>query len=230
MLGTHSRHLAWSFAQSCDHIEDTMLPDGTLGTDYVVKAATYPGSTAYLVRVVATEDATTVTFDPATVSAPVTLAKAGDVADVSGTDVVVRVTSDRRVVVAGLNEGDNTLALFAPTARFRSDYVFYVPEFQHDYLKLLVPDLAGAELLLDDAPLDTAGYAPIGASGHRWGIVAVTSGPHRVRTSKANGAAPPFGLMVYGNQDPGYVPGGLPSAYEYPGGLDLHEATDRAPK
>jgi hypothetical protein len=221
VLGAHG--CAWVVnQQSCDHIEDAMLPDRTLGTDYLVKAATYPGSIAYLVRVIAAEDNVSVSFDPPNVAPPAVLAKAGDVVDVSAPDIAARIMTTGRVLVAGLNQGDNTLSALVPTARFRSDYLFYVPEFQHNYVKLLAP--SGAAVSVDGTPVPEAMWTAIGASGYRWAIVPVQSGPHRATSPS------PFGLTVYGNQDPNYVPGGLPSAYEYPGGLDLHGNTDDVPK
>jgi hypothetical protein len=221
VLGAHG--CAWVLnQQSCDHIEDAMLPDRTLGTDYLVKAATYPGSIAYLVRVIAAEDNVSVSFDPPGVAPPAVLAKAGDIVDVSAPDIAARIMTSGRVLVAGLNQGDNTLSAVVPTARFRSDYLFYVPEFQHNYIKLLAP--AGTPVSIDGAPVPEGMWTAIGASGYRWAIVPVQSGPHRATGPSA------FGLTVYGNQELNYVPGGLPSAYEYPGGLDLHANTDVVPK
>jgi len=221
VIGAHG--CAWVVnTQSCDHIEDSMFPDGTLGNDYLVKAATYPGSIAYLVRVVAAEDNVTVTFDPPSVAMPQTLVKAGELFDVAGPDLSARITSTGRILVAGLNEGDNTLAAVVPTARFRSDYLFYVPSFQHNYGKLLAP--LGASVTIDGTTVDANAWTKIGASGFAWAIVPLLAGAHRASSSQ------PFGLMVYGNQDVNYVPGGLPSAYEYSGGLDLHATVIGTPK
>jgi hypothetical protein len=220
VIGAHG--CAWVVnQQSCDHIEDSMFPDATLGQDYLVKAATYPGSSAYLVRVIAAEDDVMVTFDPPSVASPQMLAKSGDVFDVMGADVAARIQGTGRLLVAGLNEGDNTLAAVVPTARFRSDYLFYVPEFQHNYLKLVA--LTGATVSIDGTAVAASAWTAIGSSGYGWAIVPAMTGPHR-----ATGATP-FGLTVYGNQDANYVPGGLPSAYEYPGGLDLHQAAVSVP-
>jgi hypothetical protein len=212
VFGVHG--CAWVIdTRSCDHLEDVMLPDRTLGTDYLVKASTYPGSAAYLVRVIATEDATDVTFDPPALSPKKTLAKAGDVLDVAAPEIVARITTTKKVLVAGLNEGDNTLTAIVPIARYRADYLFYVPEFQHNYLKVFAPK--GVEVQLDGTTLPASAFKDFGE--WRFAIVTVSSGAHRATATRA------FGLMVFGNQDAGYVAGGLPSAYEYPGGLDLKE-------
>ncbi len=77
---------------------------------------------------------------------------------------------------------------------------------------------------MDGDPLGPGSFTPIGASGFGWAVVPVESGPHRAKASA------PFGLTVHGNQDANYVPGGLPSAYEYPGGLDLRETIIAPPK
>lgn len=215
VFGVHG--CAWVInTQSCDHLEDTMFPDVTLGTEYVVKAARYAGSVAYLTRIVALEDNTTVTFNPPTVSADKQL-NAGQIADISAADVAVFIKADRRVLVAGLNEGDNTLALVVPTARFRNSYLFLAPDFQYNYVKLLA--VKGAAVTLDGTPIAASSFETIGSSGWSWAIVPISKGPHHATSDK------PFGVTVFGNQDPNATPGGLPSAYEYPGGLDLHETT-----
>gem|GEM_PF-5981371 len=221
VFGAHG--CAWVIdTKSCDHLEDSMFPDAALGNDYLVKAPTYAGSTAYLVRVIAVEDNVTVSFDPAAAGPMTTLAKAGDVLDVSAADFAARITATGRIMVAGLNEGDNTLSLYVPTARFRSDYLFYVAEFQHNAVRIFAPADAGVKL--DGVDIAANAWTPIGASGYSFAVVSVTSGPHRATGGK------PFGLMVFGNQDAGYVPGGLPSAYEYAGGLDLQTTEYEIPK
>ncbi len=215
VMGEHG--CAWVIdAQSCDHIEDSMFPAATFGTDYLVKAATYPGSIGYVARVVALADNTTVTFDPPSVSAPQVLAKAGALFDLAATDIVAHLTSNQPVLVAGLNEGDNTLALFVPTARFRTDYLVYAPTFQNNWLRLFAT--TGSTVQVDGTGVAAATWSAIGASGYSWAMVPVQTGPHRVASTK------PFGVMVFGHEDANYVPQGLPSAYEYAGGLDVRQA------
>jgi hypothetical protein len=219
VLGAHG--CAWVVnAQSCDHLEDSMFPLGTLGNDYLVKSMAYAGSIAYLLRVVATEDDTTVELDPALVP-KTTLAKAGTALDFGAADMAVRVKASKRVLVAGLNEGDNTLAPVVPVQRYLSDYLFYAPQFQNNYVKLYAP--SGAAIALDGATVPAGSFSPIGTSGFSWAIVPVVSGPHRASSNVK------FGLAVFGNQAANYVPSGLPSAYEYPGGLDLTETAGTTP-
>jgi len=211
VLGVHG--CAWvNNTQSCDHLEDIMLPDYTLGTEHIIKASTYPGSVGYVARFVATTPGTTLTFEPP-VAAPQLLAAAGDTFDLTGADVAVQVIASNPLLVAGLNQGDNTLSAIPPAERYLTDYLFYSPEFQNNYVKLLAPD--GATIQVDGTDVPASAFTAIGASGWGWAIVSISSGPHRATAPQR------FGLAVYGNQAAGYIPGGLPSAYEYPGGLDL---------
>ncbi len=215
VISTHG--CAWvGTAYSCSHLEDSMLPEGALGKAYLVKGATYPGSVGYWLRVVALEDNTNIELDPASLSPPKLLAKAGDMFEVNVGAQAGLLKADKPVLAAGLIDRESTLAPLVPTERFRNDYLFYVPEFQHSYLKLMAP--TGAALTLDGTPVDKAVFKPIGASGYSWLIVEdIPAGPHRAAGDE------PFGLMVYGYQAGDALPGGLPSAYEYPGGLDLHQ-------
>jgi len=199
---------------SCDHLEDVMLPDVTLGTEYAVKSMAYNGASAYLVRVLALEDATNVSFDPTSVS-PAKNLKKGELVDISAANVAVVIKSDRRIMVAGLNQGDNTLAAVVPTARYRKDYLFLAPDFQHNYAKIIAP--VSASVTLDGAVVPATSFTAIGSTSWAWAIVPITAGPHRATSTAA------FGVSVFGNQEAGFTPGGLPSAYELPGGLDLHE-------
>ncbi|MEK6606304.1 MAG: hypothetical protein AABZ30_01470, partial [Myxococcota bacterium] len=105
----------------------------------------------------------------------------------------------------------DTLSALVPTALFRSDYLFLTPEFQHTYARVIAKL---AEAVTIDG-VDVGALVPIGGSGFGWAIVPLAPGPHRARADE------PFGLMIFGNQDAGYVPGGLPSAFEMPGGLDV---------
>ena len=69
---------------ACDHLEESMVPTESLSTNYVVTAPLIrpedgdPFIKGRMVRVIATEDDTSVSYDPMPQGAQTQLAKAGD--------------------------------------------------------------------------------------------------------------------------------------------------------
>ena len=207
---------------ACDHLEESNLPLEYLSDTYLLttplikppkKQATRK---ARLVRVVATADATTLTYEPPQPGAPTLLQKAGDHAEfVSDQDF--RLAASARVAVAeymlgqaaGGGAGDPAMTIAVPPALFRADYAVHAPlQYESNFVNLVAP--SGTVVTLDDKPVAQGLWSPIGQTG--WSSVRVQllgklDGDHDLH------AAQPFGVQVYGY--------GQYTSYWYPGGLDL---------
>lgn len=202
---------------ACDHIEESMPPLETLATDYIVTAPLItPASTKVrMVRMVATVDATTLTYDPPQPGAPTQLGVAGSYAEIalSGADFAIH--SSKPIMVAeyftgqqqGGGSGDPAMALAVATAQYRTSYLFHAPtNYQSNYVNVVAP--TNAVVTLDGIQL--ASFAPIGNTGHGVARVPLNNAGNGNHTISAT---LPFGISVYGY--------GQYTSYWYPGGLDL---------
>jgi len=213
----------------CDHIETQLPPLPTWGDRFIVTKFTDRGGEADYYKVLAQADGTTLTFDPPRAGAP-TLA-AGESWQFSAREDFT-LTASQPVLVAhfmasqsmttppgpfgvsgdcplefgGNCQGDPALVLAAPIAQWRTERIFLVPDtYRHQFID--VAFAAGASLTLDDAPLDTAGARPIGASDWRALTVPMRGGFHTLVSDT------PVGLVVYGFDHN--------ISYAYDGGLDF---------
>lgn len=172
-----------------------------------------PGTLTDMVRVMAQEAGTVVTFTPAMGSCP-TLGE-GKFCDVwiAGD---VEVTANKPILVAHYlasagamgNEGpsgDPAISFAVPTEQFRTEYTVLVPDkYDENYAGLIVP--AGGTAVMDGT--DVAGMtAAFGSGALRAGRVPLPPGQHNLVCSKG------CGIEIYGW-------GGAVS-YMYAGGLDL---------
>ena len=205
--------------QACDRLEEAMLPIETLSKKYIVTPPLIPTGgnvpKPQMVRVIATEDATTISYDPVQNGAPTMLAKAGDFFEIAKTGNDFEISSDKKVMVsqymqgqqAGGNSGDPAMALAVATEQYRSKYLIHAPiNYESNYVNITAP--TGSAITLDGAPV--AGFTAIGATG--FGVARVKlnnngDGNHTLTGDKA------FGVSVYGY--------GQYTSYWYPGGLDL---------
>lgn len=199
---------------ACDHLEESLFPVETLAADYLVTPPAVPAmpdGKPRVVRIVSTEPATTLTFDPPR-AAPAFIADEGGVIELAATTDSFRVSADKKILVAqfmqGFNAGglagDPAMSLAVATEQFRSDYVFHVPaSYATSYIDVVAP--SGTTVSLDGVPL--AGFAPIGTTGYGVAHVSIASGNHVLEASAK------VGLSVYGY--------GPTTSYWYPGGLDL---------
>lgn len=204
---------------ACDHLEESMPPLETVGTSYIVTEPLITATTgkARMVRIVATEASTTVSYDPPQAGAPTTLANAGDYFEIASTTATFQITGDKKIMVAqymlgqtaGGGIGDPAMTLAVPVQQYRTDYLFHAPtSYQTNYLNVIAP--TGSVVMLDGAAI--IGWATIGATGYDFARVQLSNagdGNHNI--SSAN----PFGISVYGY--------GQYTSYWYPGGLDLNE-------
>jgi hypothetical protein len=205
----------------CDHLEESMPPIETLATEYIVTPPLIPtgGNTpkAQMVRVIATEANTMITYDPPQGGAPTTLANPGDYFEIPQTLADFVITGDKPILVsqymqgqdAGGGSGDPAMALAVATEQYRDEYLFHAPtNYDTNYVNITAPD--GATITLDGVPV--GGFTPIGASGYgvaRVGLSNAGDGNHYVTGTSE------FGISVYGY--------GQYTSYWYPGGLDLEK-------
>lgn len=205
----------------CDHLEESMLPISALGTRYLVTAPAIPPAGAgkvEVIRVIATEANTTLTYDPPVPGAPTNIALAGGFIEISMNDDDFEIVADKKILVAqymtgqdaGGNTGDPALAVAVPAEQYRSSYLFHAPvNYEYQYVNVTAP--LGANITIDGAPVT---LTAIGASGFGVARVSLGLGPAADGNHAAVGSEP-FGISVYGY--------GQYTSYWYPGGMNLEE-------
>jgi len=203
---------------ACDHLEEAMFPVDTLAKEYiVVPPVQVPNNAldkAQMVRVIASEANTTLTFTP---DQPVqkTLTNVGDFVQLSMTTAAFKVAADKKILVAqymvgqsaGFGQSDPSMLLTVPTEQYRSSYLFYAEKnWQANFVDIIAP--VGASVQADMQAVNS--WKPIGATGYQVAHVPLSNngdGTHRVTSDQK------VGISVYGVQSAG--------SYWYPGGLDL---------
>ncbi|MFZ6181845.1 IgGFc-binding protein [Nannocystis pusilla] len=202
---------------ACDHLEESMFPIEALAKEYIVVPPSQDNGNAekaVIVRIVASEANTTLTFDP---DQPVNkvLANAGDFVEIPTTVAKFVVTADKKILVAeymvgqdaGYGTSDPAMLLAVPTAQFRSNYLMYAqPGWSANFVDILAP--TGASVQVDGAAVGN--FSAIGATGFSLAHVPLnngTGGSHSVTADQKVGISV-YGVLNYGS-------------YWYPGGLDL---------
>ena len=203
----------------CDHLEESMFPYETLAKKYIITPPLIPTGgnvpKAQMVRIIATEDNTTLAYDPPQAGAPLAIAKAGQYIEITKTTADFEVTSNNKILVsqymqgqdAGGNSGDPAMALSVATEQYRKSYLFHAPiNYEFNYVNITAP--MDAMVTLDNVAV--VGLKAIGATG--FGVTRLklgnnVDGNHDIKSDK------PIGISVYGY--------GQYTSYWYPGGLDL---------
>ncbi|MCY1056281.1 IgGFc-binding protein [Nannocystis sp. SCPEA4] len=203
---------------ACDHLEESMFPLETLATEYVVvPPVQVPNDSldkAQVVRVVASEPGTTLTFSP---DQPVNkfLAAAGDFVELTTTTAKFVVTADKKILVAqymvgqsgGYGTSDPAMLLAVNPLQWRDNYLFHASTtWLANYVDIIAP--LNAAVSVDGVAV--GGWQPIGASQYQVAHVKLSNagdGSHTITGDVG------VGIGVYGVQDYG--------SYWYPGGLDL---------
>jgi hypothetical protein len=211
--------------KACDHLESSMLPIQTLGTEYIVSLPKMPHGEPMHVRIMAFFDNTSVAFDPPVAGRNGALLQTGDVLDLPGVDTSFAIVANGRIAVTqhllggyttvtdggqpSPDLGDPSLATAIPLQEYRSTYSFLAPNtYSENWIDVITP--LGNVIVLDGTPIPQNAYTPVG--GQPFGVAHVklpSSGPE----GHAIEATTPFGLLVYGF--------GSRTSYMYPGGLDL---------
>jgi len=212
---------------NCDHIEEVLFPEDTLGRDYLVINGIYANQQTFVpsvVRIAAIQDGTQVTFDPPLF--PSQALDAGQTAQVelSGANLQpVHVVGDKPILVttymAGQEAvqgaqfvGDPSMSIAVPTEQFRQSYIFTAPtSYAINFASVIAKP--GANAQIDGVLIEDSAYTPIGGSGYGVANVELSS-DSSVHTLQA---AQEVGLSVYGY--------GLFTSYMYPGGADLDRIT-----
>lgn len=207
---------------ACDHLEESNLPYESLAKEYIVTTPLVkpqgqnPFTKARMVRVIATEANTTISYDPPQGGAPTSLTNAGDYFEIAATDKDFQVTADHKIVVseymqgqaAGGNTGDPAMTIAVPTQQYRTDYLFHAPtNYESSFVNVTAP--TGAKITLDG--MDLPALTPIGGTGYGVARVEISNagdGTHSLTGDQK------FGVQVYGY--------GQYTSYWYPGGLDLN--------
>jgi hypothetical protein len=211
-----------SGVDTCDHIEESVLPTETLGKDYFVTVPTSPNGNAvgHIVRLYGNVDGTKLTY-PGSVppGAPQTL-DAGQFVDLGMVHENFEVRGDHELAVSSFQlgnelvdpmgsppKGDPSQSQMVAVEQYRTKYVFLAPlDYDVSYVDVVAPQ--SATVTLDGATVSQAQEAISSGFGvARIKLGAGNNGAH-VLTASA-----PVGVQVIGY-------GGYTS-YQYPGGLNL---------
>jgi hypothetical protein len=214
---------------ACDHLEESMFPVNTLGTQVLVTAPQAVKSASsgdgkpdpYMLRVLSAVDNNQIELDPPI--APGGTLQRGAYADIPLTDKDVMVKATGPVLVAqymlsadqvdpgnsgtAQSQGDPAFSLGIPSAQYRTEYTFLAPEsYTQNFVNIVGPTgsvvtLDGQEITLDGPQIGSTGFTVLRKK--------IAGGSHAA-TSKQ-----PFGIVVYGY--------GRYTSYMYPGGLNLNK-------
>ncbi|HEY8430666.1 MAG TPA: IgGFc-binding protein [Sandaracinaceae bacterium] len=205
---------------ACDHLEAQLAPVRTWGRKYETMPMGDPGvTTGNLIRVVAVEDGTRVTFEPPVGTVREIALDAMEYGELTITGPV-SIESNEPVQVAqfllGMNitdpprdRGDPSQTMLVPAEQFRTDYVFVTPssyaETPTGRAYVLVSRVPGTPIELDGTELE-AEWTRVGE--RELAIVQLGGGAHRGRS------VAPFGLVAFGL--------GQYTSYAAPAGLNLN--------
>jgi hypothetical protein len=238
LLAGHScAYVPTKDVQNCDHLEEVVFPEDTLGREYFVTRPVYSdgvSATPYVVRVGAVANDTRVSFDPKVredvvlsagrfveLTLPVLPAMAGQPAPnlhVRGDKPLLVTTYMEGQAALGFpgNAGDPSMSTAVPVAQYRSQYLFTAP-ITYDVNLAAIIAKRGTSVRIDGRELSASDFVQIGSS--EYGVANVlldlaanASGIHEVSASAE------VGLTVYGY--------GQYTSYMYPGGADLERISD----
>lgn len=219
--------------QSCDHLEEVVLPEDALGSEYFVAHPIYADGVSaapYVVRVAAIGNDTHVSFDPpvrdglvltAGQFTELTLPEAS-----SGAPPNLHIKGDKPLLVttymagqaalpAGGNVGDPSMSIAVPVAQYRRAYLFTAP-ISYDVNIASVVAKLGTTVQIDGRTLAAGEFTPVGGSDYGVAniLLELQAGDTGIHTVSADDDV---GLTVYGY--------GQYTSYMYPGGADLERIT-----
>lgn len=210
-----SGHLCATFpGTACDHLEEQTFPEAAWGDRYVVGSFGSSSDVEYVIRILASQPNTRVTFDPPSTHAPMTL-DAGEVFQLITTGQAM-VQGDKPILVgqfvAGRGSGgeDPSLTYAVPLEQYRAHSVFLAaPEFDENFANIVGP--TDSPPIVDGVMVANPG-SPIGTTGLSIWRVSLEGGTHRVGVPGGTAA---YGVTVYGFRSAG--------SYAYPAGMDQRE-------
>jgi hypothetical protein len=212
---------------ACDHLESSVLPAETLGSDYVVTVPTSPGGIpiGHVVRFFGNADGTSLTYSPAQPSGCPSTLDAGQVVECAGVvtgSFEVQGTHEFAVssfqlggslvdAQSGLQttDGDPSMSPMVATQQYLGSYLFLAPiDYNESFADIV--SAPGTTITLDGKVV-TAYPQPINAAWQvsRVELLGATGGAHLLS------ATSPVGVQVVGY--------GSYTSYQYPAGLDLTE-------
>jgi hypothetical protein len=212
--------------KACDHLESSMFPIESLGTDYIVTMPHTPHGEGEWVRIMAFYDNTKVVFDPVVSGTNGAVLNTGEVLDLPNVTQPFAVHANGRIFVAhyelgefstlpddagvpAIDLGDPSECPAITISQYRSTYTFLAPSsYAENWIDVVAP--TGAIVTLDGTVIPAGDFAfPVGSQPF---AVAHEKLPTGTQGHSASGTQP-FGLYVYGY--------GSRTSYMYPGGLDL---------
>jgi hypothetical protein len=212
--------------KACDHLESSMFPVQSLGTDYVVTMPATPHGEHQWVRIMAFYPNTKVAFDPPVSGTNGGVLATGEILELPDVSAPFAIHANGRILVgqyelgefstlpddAGVpptpDLGDPSECPAIPIAQYRSSYSFLAPSsYAQNWIDVVAP--TGSIVNLDGTNLPASDFKPVGGQPF---MVAHEELPPGQDGHSITGNAP-FGLYVYGY--------GSRTSYMYPGGLDL---------
>jgi hypothetical protein len=211
--------------KACDHLESSMFPVQSLGTDYVVTMPATPHGEHQWVRIMAFYPNTKVAFDPPVSGTNGGVLGTGDILELPDVSAPFAIHANGRILVgqyelgefstlpddAGVPNpdlGDPSECPAIPISQYRSSYSFLAPSsYAQNWIDVVAP--SGSTVNLDGTDLPASDFKPVGGQPFK---VAHEQLPPGQDGHSITGDAP-FGLYVYGY--------GSRTSYMYPGGLDL---------
>jgi hypothetical protein len=220
MIAGHSCTEIPQDTNTCDHLEESMPPIVALSTEYViVPPVQVPDdqlAKAQVVRVIATEDDTQLTFEPDQ-GVQTQLDAAGDFIEIPMTTNMFLISSEKPILVAqymvsadaGFGQSDPSMVLAVGTDQWRADTLVHAPiTWQANYADIIAPMSAGVSV--DDMPVPDGDFQDIPGTAYKVAHVLLDNGGdgnHRVVGDE------PVSVSIYGVQSFG--------SYWAVGGLDL---------
>lgn len=198
---------------ACDHIIEMLPPVTTWGQSFVtIPLATRRRGEVF--RVLASEDNTQVMVN----GDPVATLQRGQHHELLLTDPS-EITADAPVLLAQYSPGqgfdgvisDPFMMLIPPSEQFLNSYDFITLTqsvgFRNSFVNVIAPTSALDSMLLDNTPVDTTLFEPVGQTGFSSAQIELEPGSHNIRSLES------FGIYVYGF--------GSYDSYGYPGGMSF---------
>ena len=206
---------------ACDHLEQSVFPVETLGTQYFVPMPSGPLGypVAHVVRIYGNVDGTTLTYAPAMPPGCAATIDAGQVIDCGEVDTDFEVTGTNAFSVAtfmlggsivdpSTGEGDPSQSLMASVEQYRTKYVFLAPsDYDMNLIDVVAP--SGTQMVLDGKTVTWGVQTPIADGYNVWrlDLAGANSSAHVLEATTG------VGVQVLGY--------GLYTSYQYPAGLNL---------
>lgn len=207
---------------SCDHLEESVLPAETLGKHYFVEQPSGPfGAPAgHVVRFYGNVDGTTLTYPQgAPPNAPKKI-DAGAVIELGVVEQDFEVVADHEFSVVAflmgsqavdpqLVQGDPSMTAIVAAEQYRRKYVFLAPDdYDANFADAIQP--MDATLTLDGIPVESS---PVKIGDSKYGVNRIRLADLSKGGAHVLESTVPFGLQVLGY--------GKYTSYQYPAGLDL---------